>query len=183
MWQASWPTPEPEHGRLCSPGRVPVGSAFAGSAVTARRGRSLDPRITWRLDPEDMKVLVRALWVLTEMFFAAGAEKIIPGVLRFPYQLDSLEEAELLRTRRIRAEDLVFGGNHAFCTTRMHGDPQCGVVDEDGRCHDFDNLWIVDTGIFPRCPSVNPMWTGMALAHRAALCRPADRPTPAGPYR
>ena len=136
--------------------------------VTARRGRSLDPRITWRLDPEDMKVLVRALWVLTEMFFAAGAEKIIPGVLRFPYQLDSLEEAELLRTRRIRAEDLVFGGNHAFCTTRMHGDPQCGVVDEDGRCHDFDNLYIADTGIFPRCSSVNPMFTGMALAHRQA---------------
>ncbi len=136
--------------------------------VTARRGRSLDPRITWRLDPEDMKLLVRALWVLAEMFFAAGAEKIIPGVLRFPYQLDSLEEAELLRTRRIRAEDLVFGGNHAFCTTRMHGDPRRGVVDEDGRCHDFDNLYIADTGIFPRCSSVNPMFTGMALAHRQA---------------
>jgi choline dehydrogenase-like flavoprotein len=27
---------------------------------------------------------------------------------------------------------------------------------------------VVDTGIFPRSPSVNPMYTGMALAHRAA---------------
>ncbi|MBW2727029.1 MAG: hypothetical protein JRE71_21845 [Deltaproteobacteria bacterium] len=58
-------------------------------------------------------------------------------------------------------------GNHAFCTTRMHGDSSQGVVDEFGRCHDFDNLYITDTGIFPRCPSVNPMFTGMALAHRA----------------
>ena len=66
------------------------------------------------------------------------------------------------------------GGNHAFCTTRMHGDPKQGVVDELGHCHDVENLWIVDTGIFPRCTSVNPMLTGMALAHRSARAL-ADR--------
>ena len=64
--------------------------------------------------------------------------------------------------------DLTCGGNHVFSTTRMHGDPRKGVVDESGRCHDLDNLYVVDTGIFPRCPSVNPMFTGMALAHRSA---------------
>jgi choline dehydrogenase-like flavoprotein len=74
----------------------------------------------------------------------------------------------VLLTREIRASDLVMGGNHAFCTTRMHGDPARGVVDEFGRCHDLDNLYIADTGVFPRCPSVNPMWTAMALAHRTA---------------
>ena len=31
-----------------------------------------------------------------------------------------------------------------------------------------DNLYIADTGIFPRCPSVNPMYTAMALARRQA---------------
>jgi choline dehydrogenase-like flavoprotein len=60
------------------------------------------------------------------------------------------------------------GGNHAFCTTRMHGDPALGVVDEWGRCHELDNLHVADTGVFPRCTSVNPMLTGMALAHRSA---------------
>ena len=42
------------------------------------------------------------------------------------------------------------------------------MVDELGRCHDLDNLYIADTGIFPQCTSVNPMFTGMALAHRAS---------------
>jgi choline dehydrogenase-like flavoprotein len=42
------------------------------------------------------------------------------------------------------------------------------VVDEFGRCHDMENLYITDTGVFPQCPAVNPMWTGMALAHRTA---------------
>jgi len=60
------------------------------------------------------------------------------------------------------------GGNHAFCTTRMHGSAEKGVVDEWGHSHDVENLWVADTGVFPRCPSVNPMWTVMALAHRSA---------------
>jgi choline dehydrogenase-like flavoprotein len=85
-----------------------------------------------------------------------------------PDEMRSLEQAEALRRQPLRPTDLVLGGNHAFCTTRMHGDPARGVVDELGRAHDVRGLWIVDTGIFPQCPSVNPMWTAMALAHRAA---------------
>ena len=33
----------------------------------------------------------------------------------------------------------------------------------------LENLWIADTGIFPQCTGVNPMYTGMALARRSAL--------------
>jgi choline dehydrogenase-like flavoprotein len=122
----------------------------------------------WRLHPQDLATVVRSLWVLAEIFFAAGARKILPGVHGIPDELYSLEEARVLRRHPIRATDLVCGGNHAFCTTRMHGDPKQGVVDELGRCHDLDGLYIADTGIFPQCPGVNPMFTGMALAHRQA---------------
>ena len=76
--------------------------------------------------------------------------------------------SEVFRRQEFKATDFVTGGNHSFCTTRMHGDPGQGVVDELGRCHDIENLYIADTGIFPQCPSVNPMWTGMALARRTA---------------
>jgi choline dehydrogenase-like flavoprotein len=135
--------------------------------VRARR-KSMDPVLTWNMHPDDVSILVRSLQVLAEIFFAAGATKILPGINGIPEVLHSLQEAEVLRTSPIRANDLVSGGNHAFCTTRMHGDPTRGVVDEMGRCHDLDNLYIADTGIFPQCPSVNPMFTGMALAHRQA---------------
>jgi choline dehydrogenase-like flavoprotein len=137
--------------------------------VRARRGASLDPHLTWRLDPQDLEILKQALWVLAQLFFAAGAVKVMSGVQRLPPEMHSLQEAERLRSEEIRPGDVVFGGNHAFCTTRMHGDPSRGVVDEIGRCHDFDNLYIADTGIFPRCSSVNPMFTGMALAHRQGV--------------
>jgi len=128
----------------------------------------MDPEIRWSFHPDDARMLVHALWVMAEMFFAVGATKIIPGVQGLPDELRSLDEARLLRTQPIGPRDLVCVGNHAFCSTRMHGDPRQGVVDEIGRCHDFDNLFIADTGIFPKCPSVNPMFTGLALAHRQA---------------
>jgi choline dehydrogenase-like flavoprotein len=137
--------------------------------VRARRGASLDPALSWHLDPQDLEILKQALVVLSEIFFAAGALKIAPGVQRQAPEMKTLDDARRLEGPEVRAQDLVFGGNHAFCTTRMHGDPRRGVVDELGRCHDLDNLYIADTGIFPRCSSVNPMFTGMALAHRQAV--------------
>jgi choline dehydrogenase-like flavoprotein len=135
--------------------------------VRARRG-SMDPRLSWSFHPEDARVVGRTLQVLTELFFAAGARKVLPGVHGIPDELHSLEEAEILQRREIRPTDLVVASNHVFCTTRMHGDPGRGVVDEVGRCHDLENLYIADTGVFPRCTGVNPMFTGMALAHRTA---------------
>jgi hypothetical protein len=138
-----------------------------GTVRTRRRG--LDPKLTWSLHPEDVPILGRALHTLARVFFAAGAQRVVPGVHGVAEELDSLEAADVLRTRSYKASDFVTGGNHAFCTTRMHGDPAKGVVDEFGRCHDLEGLYITDTGIFPQCPSVNPMWTGMALARRAAL--------------
>ncbi len=136
--------------------------------VRARRGRSMDPKLTWHFHPGDVEVLARASFVIAELFFSIGARKILPGIHGIPEEIHSLEEAEVLRTREFKATDFVNASTHAFCSTRMHGDPKHGVVDGGGKAHDVDNLWILDTGIFPRCTSVNPMLTGMALAHRGA---------------
>jgi choline dehydrogenase-like flavoprotein len=137
-----------------------------GSVRPRRRG-SLDPVLHWRLDPEDLPVLGRALAVIVDVLFAAGARKVLPGVHGLPDEM-GLADAALLRDRSYRATDFVMAANDAFCSTRMHGAAAQGVVDESGRCHELDNLYVADTGVFPRCTSVNPMLTGMALAHRTA---------------
>jgi choline dehydrogenase-like flavoprotein len=136
-------------------------------AVRPKRSGSLEPALTWRLAPEDLPVLGRALGVIVDVLFAAGARKVLPGVHGIPDELGP-EDVEVLRRRSFRPTDFVMAANHAFCTTRMHGEPGQGVVDEFGRCHELENLHVADTGVFPRCTSVNPMLTGMALAHRTA---------------
>jgi len=130
--------------------------------------RSLDPVLHWKIHRDDAMILRRSLHVIAQLFFAAGARKILPGVQGVAEVMTSVDEARVLDSEAVQPENLVMGGNHVFCTTRMHGDPTRGVVDEDGRCHDLENLYIADTGIFPQCPSVNPMFTGMALARRQA---------------
>ncbi|MCS5637804.1 MAG: GMC family oxidoreductase [Myxococcota bacterium] len=156
-------------------GEIPRTAIWDAIASTHRslgsvkpRFRSMNPVIRWNLHPQDLEIMLRSIHVLAQIFFAAGAEKVMPGVGGLPDEMHSLEEAEALRDHPIRPGNLVTASSHVFCTTRMHGDPAQGVVDEAGRCHGFDNLYIADTGIFPRCPSVNPMLTAMALAHRQA---------------
>ncbi|MFP6655100.1 MAG: GMC family oxidoreductase [Myxococcota bacterium] len=144
-------------------------SANRSTGTVKPRWRSLEPNLRWTIHPEDVATMRRSLHVIAQLFFAAGARKILPGVHGIADEMTTMEEAEILASDAVKPENLVMGGNHAFCTTRMHGDPKRGVVDEDGRCHDLENLYIADTGIFPECPSVNPMLTGMALARRQAL--------------
>jgi len=145
-----------------------IGSCNRSVGRVNVRRRSMDPKLTWRLHPDDIPILTHALLTLIEIFFAAGARTVLPGVHGIAPEMTSPAEADVMRTRPPRASDFVLGGNHAFCTTRMHGNPDLGVVDELGRCHELDNLYVADTGVFPECPSVNPMWTAMALAHRTA---------------
>lgn len=146
-----------------------ISSTHRSLGTVRARSRSLDPVLHWRLHPEDSRILARAVHSLAEIFFAAGAQKVLPGVFGLPDEIHSAEELRRIEQHPARPEDFVIASSHVFCTTRMHGDPDRGVVDEFGRCHDLDNLYIADTGIFPRCSSVNPMFTAMALARRQAL--------------
>lgn len=153
--------------------RIPYSAVFDSisscnrslGSVRARRS-GLDPVLHWRLHHEDVRILAKAMWAMAKVFFAAGATSILPGVHGLPDEMRSPDEAEVLLGHPYRPTDLTCSGNHVFSTTRMHGDPRRGVVGEDGLCHDFDNLYVADTGILPRSPSVNPMLTTMAIAHR-----------------
>jgi choline dehydrogenase-like flavoprotein len=57
---------------------------------------------------------------------------------------------------------------HNLGTARMSSDPACGVVDEFGRTHDVDNLFISDGSVFPTGAAANPTLTIMALVLRQA---------------
>lgn len=127
-----------------------------------------DPDIRFHLAQEDVDLLMRGLSILCDIAWAAGAVEVLPGLHGIPERLRSQAEAEVLRTRRFKPTETVTASNHAFGTTRMSKHPRDGVVDLDGRCHDLDNVYIADTGIFVGSPAVNPMLTVMALADRIA---------------
>jgi choline dehydrogenase-like flavoprotein len=59
--------------------------------------------------------------------------------------------------------------NSHMCGTAVAGtDPAASVVDADCRSHDLENLWIVDSSIFPSSAASNPVLTISANALRVA---------------
>jgi choline dehydrogenase-like flavoprotein len=60
----------------------------------------------------------------------------------------------------------VAGVAHQAGTCRMGDDASTSVVSADCRAHELDNLYVVDTSVFPSIGAVNPALTAMANALR-----------------
>ncbi len=60
----------------------------------------------------------------------------------------------------------VAGCAHQAGTCRFGRDPATSVLDTDCRAHEVDNLYVVDTSVFPSIGAVNPALTAMANALR-----------------
>lgn len=150
-----------------APYDVIVAADHSRGDVRLRRG-SFDPAIRFYLAQKDVDLLIRGMALLSDIAWAAGAIEVLPGIHGIPERLRSKEEAEILRTRRFSATDTITASNHVFGTTRMAHRASDGVVDESGRCHDLDNVYIADSGVFVGSPAINPMLTVMALADRIA---------------
>jgi choline dehydrogenase-like flavoprotein len=58
--------------------------------------------------------------------------------------------------------------HHQAGTTRMHADPEGGVVDPDLRVHGTRNLYVCGASVFPTSGALNPTLTALALTLRLA---------------
>lgn len=92
--------------------------------------------------PNDLALLQHATRRASELYRAAGAEKI--------YTQDSV------------------GFTHNMGTNRMSRSPGDGVVDPSGRTHDVPNLFVSDGSQFASSGAANPTLTIVALAIRQA---------------
>ncbi len=59
-------------------------------------------------------------------------------------------------------------GDHSVSTCRMSKSPTDGVVDQDLKVHDTDNLYVCSNAVFPNGGAVNPTLTLAALTLRLA---------------
>ena len=60
----------------------------------------------------------------------------------------------------------VAGVAHQAGTCRFGADPASSALNTDCRAHEVDNLYVVDTSIFPSIGAVNPALTAMANSLR-----------------
>ncbi len=146
--EAHWGVAVRAHGR----GRVRLGW----------RGR---PIIQYSLTPRDVDCIRRGVRVLGEMFFAAGAERVLPGVHGWAAMVTDPREMARFETEGPRQPNAYHGAiTHLFGTCRMATDPAHAVVRPDFRHHTVAQLYIADSSVFPTATGVNPQTAILALA-------------------
>jgi choline dehydrogenase-like flavoprotein len=109
-------------------------------------------RLDWRLRPIDKRSLLRSLKIIGAEFGRAGLGRL---------QITLADDEDTW-------PQPLFDGGHHMGTTRMHVNPQEGVVDKNCRVHGVANLYVAGSSVFPTGGHANPTLTIVALAVRLA---------------
>ena len=121
------------------------------SRETDRYGRPR-PELQWSFSDTEVKAIHRAVEVTSSAFERAGLGPLTT--------MQSLGDGAIPRAGT---------GMHHMGGTRMHSDPEQGVVDEHGRMHQLDNLYLAGSSVFPTSVGyANPTFTIIQLALRLA---------------
>jgi choline dehydrogenase-like flavoprotein len=136
------------------------------------------PEIRLELGDTDWQRLGWGLALCAEAIRRAGAAELFDS--RYDATLVSLTGDAALDRSRIAAYYQDFGPSsyvkvqsaHLQGGNVLHRDPSRGVVDGHLKVHGVDNLWILDSSVFPAPITLNIQYTTMALARYAALRLP-----------
>jgi choline dehydrogenase-like flavoprotein len=141
-----------------------VSDTSSGRILRMPNGHAL---ALYNLNKTDVRRFVRGISTLVDIFFAAGATKVYPGLHPLPVLTRDQGSAPIFKSR-IHAKDLELQAFHPLGTCRMGADPEESVLDPHCRLYGFDNLHVLDGSIFPTSLGVNPMLTIMAASRKIA---------------
>jgi choline dehydrogenase-like flavoprotein len=129
---------------------------------------------------EDVKSAREALHLICEMFFAAGAREVYPGIYGVPSVIKSPDDLDLIANASLDPRCYSFVATHLFGAARMGKDPRTSVIGTDFSTHDVKDLYVVDSSLFPTNMGVNPQHSIMGIARLAATTiaetKSADKP-------
>lgn len=126
------------------------------------------PTMLYFLKGNDVRRAKDATVLMAEIWFAAGARKVITPVAGH-YEICGARDLKRLERSRMKVSD-IFGMSayHPLGICRMGSDPEWSVVKHTCETWDIPDLYICDGSIIPSSPGVNPQLTIMALAIRCA---------------
>ena len=124
-------------------------------------------RLSFTLDPRDLPNLRHGLRLAAELMFKVGARQVVCPIHGLQLRLRPGQEA-LIEAAPDDPTCYSLAMSHLFGTARMSVTPAGGVVGPDFRVHGTDNLFVVDSSVFPTNLGVNPQLSIMALARLAA---------------
>jgi choline dehydrogenase-like flavoprotein len=135
----------------------------AESVGTVKNGWFDKPVVSYTLDRADMERFRTAMATLARTHFAAGARKVLPGIVGLPPEIDA-DQVGLIEQATLDPRAYFAVLSHLFGGCVMGTDERRSVVDTHGRVHGKKNLLVADASVIPTNLGVNPQHTIMALA-------------------
>ena len=132
--------------------------------VRERAGRV---EIRYDLNREDTATFKRAVELLCELYFAAGAKTVYPPIDAIG-ELHSPADIERVRSFDLRPGHLTLMAFHPMGTARADARPAHGVLDANLKLRGVEGVYVADGSAIPSSIGVNPQITIMALATRLA---------------
>lgn len=131
-----------------------------------QRGIGREPMVTYNMSERDKVAVGRALKIMGEAYFAAGAKQVFLPILGLGgVDADKFRSVDFDHFPRKRLE---CASQHPLGTCRMGTSPGRSVVNPDGESWDVKDLFIVDGSILPTSLGVNPQVSVMSMATRIA---------------
>lgn len=131
--------------------------------VSGRRDGSADARLS--IPADVAQTVFRGTKLMVDGMLKTGARAVSVGDLpgTTDGEIRSLEQSELLLSKKLSGKHLTMTANHIFCSVRMTAD-ETTPVDLDGSVRGIDGLYVMDASIMPSPSAVNPQATIMALS-------------------
>ncbi|XXG95611.1 hypothetical protein Hte_001879 [Hypoxylon texense] len=139
------------------------------------------PAITYTPDESDRAHIRTGIVAIAKLCYIQGAMELfalVPGVPSFKCSratdnrhiedadfvawLDRLEHADH------KPSSVIYGSAHQMGTCRMSTSEKTGVVDQNGKVWEAEDLYIADASVFPSASGANPMITVMGISDHIA---------------
>ena len=130
---------------------------------TVKAKRNGMPSLKMWIDESNVRPIMRGIKDGVDALLDVGARYVHTGVPGAVEEMRTKEDSSSLLSPRITARRLVGTLNHTFGSCRMTADDS-GVVDETGKVHGVEGLYLCDASVFPSPSAVNPQATIMALS-------------------
>lgn len=105
--------------------------------------------------------------LISKFLFNLGAQKVFPNIINKKIDGSSFENLQKI-IDEINPEDLLLTASHLFGTCCFGNNSENGVINENFKVFNYDNLFVVDSSIFPFPTESNPQLTIMIFAKAAS---------------
>jgi choline dehydrogenase-like flavoprotein len=151
-----------------------------------RMGPDMEPWMQFKIADADLDKIHHGVRLLSELMFAAGAEKVLLPFGDLP-EISSADDLGQIEQRSRADRDIELMTVHIMSSCRMSSSPERGPADAFGRIRGVRGLAVADASCIPSSIGVNPMETIVALSlrnadrwiedlHREAARRPRRSP-------